>query len=129
MGATRTERPRSGAPEAGAASEDAVFAALGDPTRRRLLAIVGKHDGGVTATHLAAQLPVTRQAVHKHLANLEAAGLVEGARAGREVRYRLTPAPLSDAMAWMTTVGAQWDSRLAALQHHLRGEAGRPAQD
>ncbi|CAN5475368.1 metalloregulator ArsR/SmtB family transcription factor [soil metagenome] len=100
-------------------AEDAVFAALADPTRRRLLALVGER-GEVTATQLAVELPVTRQAVHKHLASLEGAGLVRGARTGREVRYRLTPAPLSDAMAWMTTVGAQWDARLAALERHLK---------
>lgn len=104
--------------------EDAVFAALADPTRRRLMALVGER-GQVTATQLAGELPVTRQAVQKHLASLEGAGLVRGARSGREVRYRLTPAPLSDAMAWMTTVGAQWDSRLAALQRHLEGPPQR----
>ncbi len=102
-------------------TEDAVFAALADPTRRRLLAIVGEQ-GAVTATQLAAEVPVTRQAVHKHLASLEGAGLVCGARTGREVRYRLTPAPLSEAMTWMTTVGAQWDSRLAALERRFEAQ-------
>lgn len=101
-----------------AGTEDAVFAALADPTRRRLMALVGERRD-VTATQLAGELPVTRQAVHKHLASLEGAGLVRGTRTGREVRYRLTPAPLSDAMAWMTTVGAQWDSRLAALERRF----------
>ena len=101
-----------------AGTEDAVFAALAEPMRRRLLRLVGEHDGA-TATRLAEMLPVTRQAVHKHLTSLEAAGLVEGTRAGREVRYRLRPAPLSEAMAWMTTVGAQWDARLGALQRQF----------
>lgn len=99
---------------ANAGAEDAVFAALADPTRRRLLVLVSEYDG-VTATTLTEQVPVSRQAVQKHLAGLQAAGLVEGARAGREVRYRITPAPLSDAMAWMTTVGSRWDERLARL--------------
>lgn len=99
-------------------TRDAVFAALSDPTRRRLLATLGDH-GAATATQLAADLPVSRQAVQKHLSGLADAGLVAPAREGREVRYRLTPAPLSEAMAWMATVGAQWDTRLAALQRHM----------
>jgi len=64
---------------------------------------------------------VTRQAVSKHLAALADAGLVTAERSGREVRYRLTPEPLSGAMAWMADVGAQWDRRLAALQRQLDG--------
>lgn len=99
-------------------ARDAVFGALSDPTRRRLLALLGER-GAATATQLAAEVPVTRQAVQKHLAGLAEAGLVASARHGREVRYRLTPAPLSDAMAWMATVGAQWDTRLAALERHI----------
>ena len=105
-----------------AKAEDAVFAALADPTRRRLLALVGEAEG-VTATRLAERVPVSRQAVQKHLTALESAGLVHGARSGREVRYRLTPAPLSEAMAWMTSVGSRWDERLARLERHL-GEIG-----
>ncbi|MDQ3644037.1 MAG: metalloregulator ArsR/SmtB family transcription factor [Actinomycetota bacterium] len=101
-----------------AETRDAVFEALSDPTRRDLLALVGRLAGG-TATELARELPVTRQAVAKHLAVLSSAGLVESARAGREVRYRLTPAPLSEAMAWMAGVGAQWDARLARLERQL----------
>jgi DNA-binding transcriptional ArsR family regulator len=57
--------------------------------------------------------------VQKHLASLTAAGLVASRRDGREVRYRLTPAPMSEAMSWMADVGAQWDTRLAALARHL----------
>ena len=75
--------------------------------------------GPGTATELAHQLPVTRQAVTKHLAALHEAGLVDGHREGREVRYRLTPAPLSDVMTWMADVGADWDDRLAALRRLL----------
>ncbi len=103
-----------------AQTRDAVFEALSDPTRRELLALVGRLDG-TTATELARELPVTRQAVSKHLAVLSLAGLVESGRAGREVRYRLTPAPLSEAMAWMAGVGAQWDARLARLERQLSG--------
>jgi len=100
------------------AATDAVFGALSDGTRRGLLAALGEH-GPATATQLAADLPVTRQAVSKHLGALAAAGLVSSERSGREVRYRLTPAPLSDAVIWMAGVGAQWDERLAALQRRL----------
>jgi DNA-binding transcriptional ArsR family regulator len=92
---------------------DAVFAALGDGNRRRLLAELAANPS--TATELAEGLPISRQAVAKHLAALADAGLVEGERAGREVRYRVTPRPLSDAVGWMAQVGGQWDDRLAAL--------------
>jgi DNA-binding transcriptional ArsR family regulator len=99
-------------------SADAVFGALSDPTRRRLLSLLGDR-GEASATELARDLPVSRQAVVKHLGALAGAGLVASRREGREVRFRPTPAPMSDAMAWMATVGAQWDSRLAALQREL----------
>ena len=78
-----------------------------------------------TATELAAELPVTRQAVSKHLHALQAAGLVEGERLGRETRYRLTPEPLSAAMEWMSRVGAEWDERLGALGRHLEARGRR----
>jgi DNA-binding transcriptional ArsR family regulator len=94
--------------------EQAVFAALADPTRRALLRSISSGEAS-TPTELAALLPVTRQAVSKHLALLEQAQLVDGERSGREVRFQATPAPLGDAIAWMTAVGAQWDDRLAAL--------------
>jgi DNA-binding transcriptional ArsR family regulator len=94
---------------------DAVFAALADPTRRRVLDEVGRR-GGATATELAADLPVTRQAVAKHLGVLSDAHLVDARRSGRETRYRVTPAPLGDAIDWMARVGAEWDARLARLQ-------------
>jgi DNA-binding transcriptional ArsR family regulator len=94
---------------------DSVFAALADPTRRRVLDEIGRR-GNATATQLAADLPVTRQAVAKHLGVLATAGLVDAQRAGRETRYRVTPAPLGDAIGWMARVGADWDDRLARLQ-------------
>ena len=62
---------------------------------------------------------MTRQAVAKHLVALSGAGLVDGARTGRETRYRLTPLPLADAARWMAEVGAAWDDRLEALRRHL----------
>ena len=98
---------------------DAVFSALADPTRRAVIRALSE-SGPVTATELAAELPVSRQAVAKHLEALAEAGLVEGERHGREKRYRLTPAPLGEAVAWMAGVGAEWGVRLEALRRHLR---------
>jgi DNA-binding transcriptional ArsR family regulator len=99
-------------------SADAVFGALSDPTRRRLLSLLDDR-GEASATELARDLPVSRQAVVKHLGALAGAGLVASRREGREVRFRPTPAPMSEAVAWMTTVGAEWDDRLAKLQREL----------
>jgi DNA-binding transcriptional ArsR family regulator len=100
----------------------AVFSALADPSRRTIIETLARREA--TATQLAAELPVTRQAVAKHLGSLGAAGLVTAARSGRELRYRLTPAPLADAVSWIDRVGAAWDDRLDALGEHLasRGE-------
>jgi DNA-binding transcriptional ArsR family regulator len=99
-------------------SADAVFAALSDGTRRSLLARLGSA-GEASATDLARQLPVSRQAVQKHLGTLADAGLVAARRSGREVLFRPTPGPMSEAMAWMAEVGGQWDERLAALERQL----------
>ncbi len=95
-------------------SPDHVFAALGDPTRRAVLALVGRR-GPLTATELAERLPVSRQAVMKHLDLLRTAGLVDSEKEGRAVRYVLRSQPLDDAAAWMAGVGSAWDRRLAAL--------------
>jgi DNA-binding transcriptional ArsR family regulator len=97
---------------------DAVFAALADPTRREVMRLLA--DAPQTATQIAAELPVSRQAVAKHLATLEDAGLVAGERLGREVRYRLTPRPMADAVLWMTDTAAEWDRRLEALRRHFK---------
>lgn len=95
-----------------------VFGALSDPTRRQLLSQISRHPS--TATELAGGLPISRQAVVKHLSALSDAGLLARERAGREVRYRVTPEPLSDAVSWMAQVGGQWDDRLAALDRTFR---------
>jgi DNA-binding transcriptional ArsR family regulator len=95
-----------------------IFSALSDPNRRYVVEALTER-GEATATELALELPVTRQAVSKHLNALEDAGLVEGVRAGREVRYRLTPESLEAAVSWIERVGKQWDARLAALRRHL----------
>jgi DNA-binding transcriptional ArsR family regulator len=103
---------------------DAVFAALADPTRRRLLDQLST-DGPLTATELAASYPVCRQAVVKHLGALTAAGLLDAERHGREVRYGVVAGQLGGASQWLAEVGARWDDRLAALQRRLGGQAGR----
>ena len=113
---------------AGGAAAD-VWAALADPTRRRLLEeLAGR--GPLTATELAPGYPVTRQAVAKHLAALSDAGLLDAERHGRDVRYRVVPDRLTSAAGWLTEVGAQWDHRLDALHRRLggpeRGSAGVP---
>jgi DNA-binding transcriptional ArsR family regulator len=96
----------------------AVFDVLSDPTRRGLLAAIADSPAA-TATELATELPISRQAVVKHLTALTDAGLLDRERFGREVRYRVTPAPLSDAVSWMAAVGGQWDARLQALKRAL----------
>ncbi|MCA2228748.1 ArsR/SmtB family transcription factor [Nonomuraea aurantiaca] len=94
---------------------DSILAALADPTRRQLLNVLAAQ-GEATATTLAEQLPVSRQAIVKHLAVLDAAGLVSGGRAGREVRYAVRPAALDAAAQWMTALAADWDRRLANIK-------------
>ena len=93
---------------------DVVLEALGDPTRRVVVELLAT-GGGRTATSLASELPVTRQAVVQHLAVLRDAGLVESRREGREVRFELRPAALTATAAWMADVAAQWDHRLAVI--------------
>jgi DNA-binding transcriptional ArsR family regulator len=98
---------------------DAVFTALADPTRREIVQRMLAAD--VTASELAGDLPITRQAVAKHLAVLDRAGLVESERHGRETRYRLAPDPLGDAQRWIEQTGASWDRRLARLSARHAG--------
>ncbi|MGP3978872.1 ArsR/SmtB family transcription factor [Streptomyces sp. 8N114] len=102
---------RHGAAEAA----DSVLVALADPTRRQLLDLMAA-EGEATATTLAEQLPVSRQAVVKHLAVLDAAGLVSGRRAGREVRYAVQPGALDATARWMAALAADWDRRLANIK-------------
>jgi DNA-binding transcriptional ArsR family regulator len=94
---------------------DELWAAVADPTRRRLLDALLAH-GEATATTLAGDLPVTRQAVAKHLAVLDRVGLVEGRRRGRELRYAVRPERLDAATRWLARVAAEWDDRLEAIK-------------
>lgn len=99
----------------------AVFTALADPTRRRVVQVLSQQPS-VTASALAGELPITRQAITKHLSALVEAGLITASHEGRETRYRLTPEPLTDAMQWMATAGARWDERLARLERRLAAD-------
>ena len=98
------------------AVDDDLWSAIGDPTRRRMLDLL-LADGDGTATTLGQQLPVTRQAVAKHLGVLDRAGLVHGTPAGREKRYRVDEAQLARAVAQLTSVGSAWDARLQRVKH------------
>lgn len=91
-----------------------VLAALGEPTRWAVLTELGR--GEASASALAGRLPVTRQAVAKHLAVLASVGLVEPVRVGREVRYRAVGARLSQTARVLDAVGSAWDRRLDALR-------------
>ena len=94
--------------------DNRVFAALADPTRRHLLEWLD--DGNpATATEFASRLPMSRQAVTKHLKDLEGAGLIVGAKFGRETRYRSHPYGLMSASDWIARRTAAWDDRLARL--------------
>jgi len=101
---------------------DRVFEALGDPTRRFVLEVLAGRESA-SQSELAAQVPVTRQAVAKHLSTLAAAGLVRSERRGRETRYALEGTPLEEAAAWLDRVGTEWDGRLAALARHVEERA------
>ena len=97
------------------AIDDDLWSAIGDPTRRRMLDLLLATGEG-TATSLSEQLPVTRQAVAKHLGVLDRVGLVHVTPAGREMRYRVDDAQLARAVAQLSTVGATWDARLRRIK-------------
>ena len=99
-----------------------VFDALGDPTRRHIVESLSQ--GEASATQLAADLPVTRQAVAKHLSALRDAGLVESRRQGRETLYRVNAEPLDAAAAWIVRVGGEWDARLERLRSLVERRRG-----
>lgn len=94
---------------------DLIFSALSDPTRREVMRRISEK-GDVSPTEMAGELPVTRQAVTKHLEVLMRAGLVTQEKRGRETRYSLTPEPINVAVEWMTEIGAAWDARLSRLK-------------
>ncbi len=98
----------------------AVFSALGDPTRRHLLETLT--GGRATISRLTADLPVSRQAVTKHLGTLSQAGLVRRERAGRHVYFELTPEAMHRPARWMAELGAEWDERLERLERVISEE-------
>ena len=95
--------------------DDDLWSAIGDPTRRRMLDLLLSQGNG-TATSLGQQLPVTRQAVAKHLGVLDRAGLVRATPAGREKRYRVDDDQLARAVAQLSSVGSAWDARLQRIR-------------
>ncbi|WP_327261443.1 metalloregulator ArsR/SmtB family transcription factor [Streptomyces sp. NBC_01232] len=97
------------------AVDDDLWSAMGDPTRRRMIDLL-LAEGQGTATTLSAHLPVTRQAVTKHLAVLDRVGLVRSAPSGREKRYRVDEAQLARAVAQLNSVGEMWDARLRRIK-------------
>lgn len=111
------------------AIDDALWSAVGEPTRRRLLDLL-LTEGGGTATSLSTRLPVTRQAVAKHLLVLDRAGLVHSVMAGRERQYRVDFGQLSCAVAQLADVGAAWDRRLQRIKEiaeAIEEKARKPA--
>lgn len=91
-----------------------VFAALGDETRWSILAALG--EGDASASALAGRLPVTRQAIAKHLAVLQQVGLVDSVRVGRELRYGVIGRRLTDTARQLDRIGDDWDRRLVAIK-------------
>ena len=94
-----------------------VFSALADPTRRQLISWLAARPA--TATELADRLPISRQAITKHLAVLDDARLLAKERQGREVLYRLDAERLATASEWIATVSARWEARIGRLKRYL----------
>jgi len=100
---------------AAVAVDDDLWSAIGDPTRRMMIDVL-LTEGPGTATSLSERVPVTRQAVSKHLAVLDRVGLVHAQAAGRERFYRVDDAQLARAVAQLSAVGATWDRRLRRIK-------------
>ncbi|HET8738214.1 MAG TPA: metalloregulator ArsR/SmtB family transcription factor [Acidimicrobiia bacterium] len=92
-----------------------LLAALADPTRRALFERLNS-EGPASASQLAAEMPITRQAIAKHLALLDSVGLVDRSEQGRQVVYSARVAPLGEVANWLQTVGEKWDGRLERLK-------------
>jgi DNA-binding transcriptional ArsR family regulator len=107
-------------PSASPAPRHDVFQAVADPTRRKLLQLLGEHELPVTV--ISGHFPMTRTAVSKHLRILADAGLVRERKVGRETRYKLQPEPLDELRSWVAYFDRYWDNKLAALQRLVEPE-------
>jgi DNA-binding transcriptional ArsR family regulator len=101
---------------------ESVFSAVADPTRRGMLARM-RAEGPLSIKQLATSLPISRQAVTKHLGVLQAVGLVRVQKAGRERLHSLDSSPLKEVEDWLKPYAKQWDERLSRLQRHLEDSA------
>jgi DNA-binding transcriptional ArsR family regulator len=111
--------PRPGWP-ASPAEPDDILAAMADPTRRQLLATIAA-SGPATATELAEGLPISRQAIAKHLAVLRGAGLVTSFKDGRDVRFEVRTLLLAQTAGWLGALATEWDARLEAIKRIAEG--------
>ena len=109
-------------------TEERVFAALADSTRRELIFKLAE-SSPKTATQLAHDFPITRQGIVKHLDLLAEAGLVRSQHLGRETRYSLTPEPLNSVNEWVERIGAVWDARLLRLKAFIENDVENEASD
>jgi DNA-binding transcriptional ArsR family regulator len=98
----------------------ATLSALADPTRQQILELLSSH-GALSASALAGRLPITRQAIAKHLHVLEAAGLVRPVRDGREVRFEVVASGAAEAAAWLTATAGRWQQRIDRLRRLVEG--------
>jgi DNA-binding transcriptional ArsR family regulator len=112
----------------GVVENEALVAAVTEPSRRQLLDLLLER-GESTATVLADSLPITRQAVSKHLAVFSRVGLVEGEKSGREVRYRLNVERLDEATRSLGELAAAWDRRLARIKQIAETAAAKNPKD
>jgi DNA-binding transcriptional ArsR family regulator len=101
--------------QASPAEPDDILGAMADPTRRQLLDTLAA-GGPATATELAAGMPVSRQAIAKHLAVLHSAGLVARHKDGRDVHFAVDTQALAQTAGWLAALAAEWDARLAAIK-------------
>lgn len=108
--------------------DDDLWSAVGDPTRRRILDLL-LSEGSGTASSLSEHLPVTRQAVAKHLVVLDRVGLVRATTAGRERQFRVDEAQLARAVAQLADVGAAWDTRLRRIKRIAEAIRRGPGTD
>lgn len=99
-----------------------LFACLADQQRLAVLGMLARSEG-MSASALATRLPISRQAVAKHLAQLAEVNLVRSARAGREVRYRVDPTPLRRAADWLESAAVDWDRQLQLLKREAESES------